>query len=443
MSSSEVTTVSVIADQYEVVRPLGQGSFGHTYLARDRAKDRLVAIKVLDPRTVPDWKAVERFEREANVLRSLRHHGIPEVHDLLQSQWQGTDASFLVMEYVEGVSLAQVIDERRTLDSGEVLGIFIELLGILEYLHARIPPVLHRDIKPANIIVRPNGLPALVDFGSVRRVFLGPDETGSTVAGTYGYMPYEQYMGQATPASDLYSLGATFLHLVTGRAPREFMNAEGRIDVPEHLPGDSRLRPVIMRLLEPSPAQRFQNARDVRQSLLSASQPAIAISRAPRAAIATIVDPFFLEPGPRPMNRECKKLLKDFAPTTLELMDGSAKPTEEPGLFEYASLVFFSVLTAGILPITFFGLARARKRRLRRFLRDGYPTLAEILSIQVEKAPFDSTISRVAYQFEADGALRRDTDQVLPVIAGRWQPGDRVPALYLPEFNYDSVLIGR
>lgn len=75
---------------------------------------------------------------------------------------------------------------------------------MLEYLHERVPPVLHRDIKPANIIVRTNGSPVLVDFGSVRQVFLSADESGSTVAGTYGYMPYVQYMGQASPASDLF-----------------------------------------------------------------------------------------------------------------------------------------------------------------------------------------------------------------------------------------------
>src|SRR6185436_8841583 len=113
------------------------------------------------------------------------------------------------------------------------------------------------------------GFPALVDFGSVRRVFLAPDESGSTVAGTYGYMPYEQYMGQATPSSDLYALAATFLHLISGRSPRAFMTEEGRIQVPESLPGDPRLRSILIRLLSPSPTERYASARDVRRALLA------------------------------------------------------------------------------------------------------------------------------------------------------------------------------
>jgi hypothetical protein len=108
------------------------------------------------------------------------------------------------------------------------------------------------------------------------------------------------------------------------------------------------------------------------------------------------------------------------APSALELMDGSAKPSDTPGVFDWASLVFFSVVTAGVLPIVFISMAHARRRRLLRFFRDGLPAVDEIISIQIEKTSFDSTIARVTYQFEADGRLRRDTDQILPAIAGRW-----------------------
>jgi serine/threonine protein kinase len=172
------------------------------------------------------------------------------------------------MEFIDGTSLAEVIAERRHLSEDELLGVFVEMLGILDYLHSCVPPVLHRDIKPANIILRPGGVPALVDFGAVRNVFRTADESGSTVAGTYGYMPYEQYMGQATPASDLYALGATFLHLITGRPPPEFIAGEGRIEVPASLPGDPLLREILVRLLRPSPADRFGDAGEVRRILL-------------------------------------------------------------------------------------------------------------------------------------------------------------------------------
>ena len=441
----------LVANRYEIVRTLGQGAFGRTLLAGDRAAGgRSVALKVLDRRGADDWKAHELFEREAAVLRSLRHHGIPEVHEVIRDEWEGAPATFLVMEYVEGTPLAELIEARRTLDAAEVVHIFLEMLGILEYLHGRVPPILHRDIKPSNIILRPDGRPALVDFGSVRRVFLGPDEGGSTVVGTYGYMPYEQYMGQATPASDLYALGATFLHLLTGRPPRDWMTGEGRIEVPDALPGDPRLRPIIARLLRPSPAERYASAREVRQALLGAASgepggtavattAAVTVGR-PRA-VPIVVKPVELPPVPRALEGPTAELFQRVAPSAWRLMDSSSKPSERAGLADVLSFAFFSVLTVGVLPLIFFGMARARRRRLRPFFRDGVPATAEVLSVGVDEVAFGEKMARVTYQFEADGAMHRDSEQVLPAIASRWQPGDRVQILYLPDRDYDSVII--
>jgi hypothetical protein len=430
-----------IAGRYELVRELGHGAFGRTFLARDHSADRLVAIKVLDRRGTTDWKAYELFEREATVLRSLRHHGIPEVHDLFRDLWDGSPAGFLVMEYVDRVSLGQTIDEGRRLEAAEVVHLFLQLLGILDYLHGRVPPVLHRDIKPSNIILRPDGSPALVDFGSVRRVFLGPEEAGSTVVGTYGYMPYEQYMGQASPASDLYALGATFLHLVTGRPPRDFMTAEGRIEVPGVVPGDPRLPPILARLLRSSPAERFTCARDVRQALLAA----LPEDRPPGRQLPLRGDApgHLAEIGspPRAIEGAAAQLLDRIAPTAWELMDTTSKPTARVGLGDVMSLVLFSIVTAGVLPLMFFGMARARRRRLRHFLREGTPGVAEVLAIRMEPTAFAQQLARVSYQFEADGLRHRDTDQALPAIADRWQPGDRVQILYLPHEDYDSVIV--
>ncbi|MCA9056719.1 MAG: serine/threonine protein kinase, partial [Planctomycetaceae bacterium] len=206
------------------------------------------------------WKAFELFEREAAALRSLRHHGIPEIHDHLRDGEDGAMIAYLVMEYVEGDSLEQRIEDHKTLDPAGLLQLTLGLLDILDYLHTRMPPVLHRDIKPANVILRPNGAPALVDFGAVRTIFRGADERGSTVVGTFGYMPFEQYMGQASPASDLYAVGATLLHLVTGRPPSDFASSDGAIEVPEALPGGPVLRDVVARLLSPSASARYQSA---------------------------------------------------------------------------------------------------------------------------------------------------------------------------------------
>jgi hypothetical protein len=349
--------------------------------------------------------------------------------------------------------------------------VFLELLGILEYLHGRVPPILHRDIKPSNIIVRPNGFPALVDFGSVRRVFLTADEAGSTVAGTYGYMPYEQYMGQASPSSDLYATAATLLHLVTGRAPREFMTAEGRIEVPAALPGDARLRAVLARMLRPSPAERFASARDVREALLApvadagialvtrgassgvVSRAAVTgtvsgtalrrdaanpdLPAAPRHDVA-IPD---LPAAPRDLAGSTKEQFNAVAHSMWVWMDPNRKHRDGWSLVDVGSMVFFSVLTAGILPMVFYSYAHSRRRRLRRFFRLATPGVATITGFAEEDAGFSVKYSRVSYEFEADGVLHRDADVVIPAIANRWREGDRVQILYFPTEGYDSVII--
>jgi serine/threonine protein kinase len=437
-----------IGERYEMIRLLGEGSFGHTYLARDHQLSRDVAIKVLDAHGRTDEKAYELFRREADVLRAVRHHGIPEVYETLHAEWSGKPAAFLVMEYVEGESLQQVIDAKRALDPGQAVHLFLELLGVLDYLHSRVPPILHRDIKPSNIILRPNGFPTVVDFGSVRRVFLSPEESGSTIAGTYGYMPYEQYMGQASPSSDLYALAATFLHLLTGRAPRDFMNDEGRIQVPDPLPGEERLGMVIARLLRPSPAERFARARDVRDALVNPSASPAAVATRPRSSLnrsaaslqagGLLAD---MPPAPRPLTGPTKELLERASPGTLRMMTGSEKDMQGWGAVEIATLVFFGLVTVGIMPLVFYSMARSRRRLLRHFLQHGTPGTAEILNITTESTAFGEKLARVNYEFRINGQLYRDSDMVLPIIAHRLQPGDNVPILYLPERNYDSVII--
>ena len=425
-----------IADRYEVIRPLGRGSFGQTVLARDVEHNRQVAMKVLHARAAQDWKVYELFEREASTLRALRHHGIPQVYDAFRAEWDGAQAAFLVLEYVEGTSLAEMIAARRPLDTADVLHLTLGLLGVLEYLHTRVPPILHRDIKPANVIVRPDGSPALVDFGAVRTVFRGAEESGSTVVGTYGYMPYEQFMGQASPASDLYALGATVLHLVTGRAPPEFMSDAGRLEVPASLSCGEPLRGVLGRLLAASPAERFQSARDVRAALLG-GVAGVAPSLAPAAAPPSIT----LAPTPRALTGETAGLLKRIALSPWQLM----APEEKPGSGWSAADVFlvglFSLVTAGVMPAVFWSIYRGRKRRVARFLVHGLPATARVLDMGPEEIAFDKHLTRVRYEFEADGRRHRDADQVLPYIAERWDRGTPIQILYLPDRDYDSVII--
>jgi hypothetical protein len=437
----------LIADRYEVIRPLGRGTFAHTLLARDVQLGRQVTLKVLKAR-VDELKAYDLFEREATVLRELKHPGVPKIHTTLRAQWEGADAAFLVMEYVEGSSLAELIADRRHLEIDEVNRLFLELLDVLEYLHSRVPPVLHRDIKPANLIVRTDGAPVLVDFGAVRNVFRAPDDDGSTVVGTYGYMPYEQYMGQASPASDLYALGATFLHLLTGRPPPEFMSTAGRLEVPANLPCGEPMRRVLVRLLSPAQADRFQAAREVKAAMFGQALGLVPASGPPVPAEidGTRVhhggtDLLELGPVPRPPE-EAARVIKEIAYTPWELMDTAYRGGKgNQGVVDVLLFLFFSVLTVGILPAVFWGMARSRRKRLKPFVKNGLPATARVRDMVTEKTAFDEKITRVRYEFEVDGRRHRGSDQVLPQIAERWDPGDPIQILYLPGRDCDSVII--
>jgi hypothetical protein len=135
-------------------------------------------------------------------------------------------------------------------------------------------------------------------------------------------------------------------------------------------------------------------------------------------------------------------LLRRAAPSMWEMMDSTNKP-EKWGTTDWATFLLFSVLTAGTLPLIFASMARSRRRRVKRFIEWGTPATAEILAIRQEKTAFEVKISRVSYQFEADGEIHRDVDEVLPVIADRWRPGDTVQVLYMADRDYDSVIVSR
>jgi hypothetical protein len=148
-----------------------------------------------------------------------------------------------------------------------------------------------------------------------------------------------------------------------------------------------------------------------------------------------------LPPAPRALEGSTAELLARVTPSAWDLMDTASKPGETGGAVDLALFALFSVLTAGVLPAVFYSIARARRRRLRRFFQEGAQGTAQVLKIEFEPTAFGEKLARVSYEFEADGALQRDSDRVLPMIASRWVPGDQIHILYLPNHDYDSVII--
>jgi serine/threonine-protein kinase len=277
-------SASPLGDRYNIVRELGRGGFGQTYLAEDihRFKE-LCVIKEFVPQVADKAtlnKAKELFEREANVLYQLSHQQIPEFRQLLEVESDGGGRLFLVQDYVEGHTYDFLLQERQRsggkFSETEVTQLLYELLPVLAYIHSF--GLVHRDISPENIILRrTDGLPVLIDFGSVKEIAaavrsqlaiegIGPV---STRIGKAGYVPPEQLSsGEANPTSDLYGLAATLMVLANGQTPQVLSDPYyGTWSGYDAL--SPKLRQILAKMLAASPEERFPNAEAVLAALKS------------------------------------------------------------------------------------------------------------------------------------------------------------------------------
>jgi serine/threonine protein kinase len=238
--------------RYVVLGALGEGAQGRTFDAVDKREGQPVAIKRFDVRGASTWKDVDLAEREARVLQALSHPRLPRYVD----RFEEDGALYLVMEKIEGESLASMRKRGSLLAEKDVFRLLRDAAEVLDYLHGRSPPVIHRDLKPGNVLRRPDGSFAFVDFGAVRDK-LRPDG-GSTVVGTFGYMAPEQFQGRALPTTDVYAVGATALTMFTGHDPEELPHKGLGIDVRTALRGHAsrRLIDVLERMLDPDPDRR-------------------------------------------------------------------------------------------------------------------------------------------------------------------------------------------
>nr|WP_254625358.1 serine/threonine-protein kinase [Myxococcus sp. CA051A] len=258
---------------YRVLRLISQSPHGRVYLAVDGQGAR-VALKELLFALVPGVEQLDAFEREATVLRSLEHPDIPRfVASFKEGSGVGTRL-YLAQELLEGETLLERLTRRR-LDEAEAWTLAEQVLQTLSALHRRTPALVHRDVKPANLILRPDGRVALVDFGAARH--LSRDVThGSTLVGTFGYMPPEQLGGTVEPSSDLYALGATLVHALSGREPADLVDEGLVLSFEQHLQVSEPLRVFLSRLLAPKRSARFSSAVEA-LSALRASVEALTV----------------------------------------------------------------------------------------------------------------------------------------------------------------------
>jgi serine/threonine protein kinase len=270
---------ALIGSRYRLGGKLGKGSQGEIFLARDEKSKDEVVVKRLTPRGT--WKSFELFEREARVLSQLRHAGVPR-HLATIEEPPGTFN--LVMQRAPGENLRE-LSARRRLSETELRDVLVRCLEILDYLHTRVPAVVHRDLKPSNIVRAPSGACSLVDFGGV--LDAAREKGGSTIVGTFGYMAPEQLHGQATPATDIYALGATIVALASGIEPEDVPRKGLRMDLDKHLPQlDPGFRAALAAMTDPDPDKRPQRARDVVALLAKSKPPPTALARQPSAPLA-------------------------------------------------------------------------------------------------------------------------------------------------------------
>ncbi len=330
----------LILGAYRVLRPLGKGGMGVVYLAEHAALKRKVAVKVLSEEQSREKLSLERFFREARAAAALDHPNIVRLHDIAESR--GTH--YLVMEFVDGTDLQALIERTGPLHTAQAAGYIAQAAAGLQHAHDR--GFIHRDIKPANLIVAKDGTVKVLDMGLARSVVNASDAlTGlidkDVISGTADFLSPEQALNvQLDTRTDVYSLGATFYTLLTGRPPYEGGTAQKLAQHQMAAPPDVRaVRPevpapmaaVIARMMAKQPVERYQTAS------------------AARAALAPWVSGLDLG------SAVTVSLQTESTSTELRRSEGSAPPRETRGRWlKYAAIVLTTgLLTAGALYAAF------------------------------------------------------------------------------------------
>ncbi|MGI0484536.1 protein kinase domain-containing protein [Pantanalinema rosaneae CENA516] len=268
--------LQVLQERYQLQTQLGRTGAGRqTWKAIDLQTQATVILKLLAFNPQLQWDDVKLFERESLVLKHLNHPQIPKYRDYFAidaSAGSGLPWFGLVQEYIPGVTLEWLLEQNRGLREDQAYDLANALLQILIYLHELSPPVLHRDIKPSNIILGQDKQFYLVDFGAVQDRAKA-EGASFTVVGTHGYAAPEQLWGRAVAASDLYGLGTTLLHLLTGVSPAELPQQNLRLQFRDRARLSPKFADWLEQLVAPSLERRFRTAREAQTALQSNSTP--------------------------------------------------------------------------------------------------------------------------------------------------------------------------
>ncbi len=260
---------------YEIKAHLGQGGMGNVFRATDKMLGRDVALKMLHPQLTKQPQFLERFKKEARVLAQLLHPNIAVIYNLIEQN----DDHFMVMEYVEGTNLDELLKKYRVIPTQLVVPIFIQALEGLQHAHKK--NIFHRDIKPSNLMLTPEGTLKLMDFGIAKMAGEQKMTQVNKIVGTVEFMAPELIEGKpASVASDIYAMGATLYELISGKLPFEsdtdynLMQAilKNKVRPPDKLNPSvpKALNDIVLKALEKKPENRYPNARAFQQALTAA-----------------------------------------------------------------------------------------------------------------------------------------------------------------------------
>jgi F-box protein 11 len=270
--TSTLQAQSLLMQRYRISTPLGQGGFGTIYKAQDtRFNNALRAVKEMSAQSLDPaerQQAIAAFKHEAHLLAGLMHPNLPRIYDHFEEKGRW----YLVMDYIEGETLeerlAKMAGGKMTVQ--QVLPIALQLCTVLHYLHMRQPPIIFRDLKPANVMLSADDHLYLIDFG-IARLFKSGQAKDTVALGSPGYAAPEQYgKAQTTEQADIYSLGATLHHLLSGRDPSDepFQFPPLKLD---QAPGGSALAQLVRQMVETDKSKRPKSMQEVKQRLQNLS----------------------------------------------------------------------------------------------------------------------------------------------------------------------------
>ncbi|MFC1858677.1 protein kinase [Thermodesulfobacteriota bacterium] len=255
---------NVINKRFRIEKELKSSPSSQTFLAFDQAKEQHCIVKCLVMTRTDSWETVELFEQQAKILSHLDHPNIPEFIDYFTEETKRENYFYLVQEFIQGQSLAQLVEDGKYFTEDQVIELIQKFLDILKYLHGFSPPLIHRNIKPANIFIGDDGEIYLTDFAAIKGKLVDDVEVPeSIIQESYAYTPLEVLKGEADPSSDIYSIGASMIFALSHTSPDQMGSMGSALDFRKHVNISKDFYRILSKMVRPEQKDRYQNVQEL------------------------------------------------------------------------------------------------------------------------------------------------------------------------------------